>query len=222
MAIALDKPWFIYVLKDGRTGEIRYVGMTCNVRVRLTAHILEARKGKCHTYKSHWIASQIKSGTLPTIAVIESGIGDAWKVRERYWIDYHRSNGSKLTNIASGGEGGSMSDEHALAISKSLKGKKKSPEHAMKVANAIRGKHRSPEQKRVLSLIRRNESLESVNKDTLLSIYNEYLAMRNEIGHKKVPNGTLERIHVKYNVGYATIRKISGGRHWINREMEGR
>lgn len=126
MAIAPDKPWSIYVLKDGYTDEIRYVGWTVKkLGQRLSAHMAEAKK-KPLSHKSRWINVQVNSGTKPTIHEIDSGVGSGWAEKERWWIRHYRENGYSLTNICDGGEG--------------TPGKLHSKETREKIGNAHRGK----------------------------------------------------------------------------------
>ncbi len=109
----------IYVLKDPRTLEIRYVGMTFNsLKVRLKAHCFE--KGKSH--KLSWIKSLKNLELKPIIESIEEGSSTYEVVCERevFWIS-ELSKFNKLTNSTTGGDKNKiMSDDvrHRMSLSK--------------------------------------------------------------------------------------------------------
>lgn len=93
----------IYVLRDPRTNEIRYVGKTVKpLNDRLASHINDSKTKKSH--RGRWIASLLKIGLSPIIEMIET-CGDNWAERERFWIAHYRAATEKLTNECDGGEG---------------------------------------------------------------------------------------------------------------------
>lgn len=93
----------IYVLRDPRTNEVRYVGKTVkSLAERLSGHINHA--GRVKSPRGSWIISLAQQGLTPIIEEIEVA-GDNWADRERYWIAHYRSTTGKLTNICDGGEG---------------------------------------------------------------------------------------------------------------------
>jgi hypothetical protein len=98
--------WVIYVLKNPRTNEIRYVGWT-SVRPqrRLTVHIHEAVYKPRKNYRDRWISSLVSTGLKPLMEIVESGIGDGYNEAERRWIAHYRINGARLVNATEGGEG---------------------------------------------------------------------------------------------------------------------
>lgn len=103
----MPRPWTIYVLCDPRTpSEIRYVGKTHQKPGRrLKRHVSDGRQGK-PSHCARWIARLLNLGLRPTMAVIETGVGDDdWKEAERRWIAVYRAQGMPLTNITDGGEG---------------------------------------------------------------------------------------------------------------------
>ena len=96
---------YIYGLYDP-LGELRYVGKTHQpLQVRLNKHIGEARRTKSRRHVYLWIRTLMRAGSLPTIKVIEITDQEHWEERERYWIKYHRSIGTRLCNHAAGGRG---------------------------------------------------------------------------------------------------------------------
>ena len=114
----------IYKLIDPITNEIRYVGLTFNdLKQRLRAHCSE--KSKSH--KSNWIQKLKRQGFKPIIESIESDISSYEEVCEReiYWIDKLKSEGSPLTNMASGGnKNKKMSEETRKRMSIAQKKRK--------------------------------------------------------------------------------------------------
>lgn len=92
----------IYKLIDPMTNEIRYIGLTFNdLKQRLKSHCSE--KSKSH--KSNWVQSLIKQGLKPIIESIEDNILSYDEVCEReiFYINKYKSEGYRLTNMASGG-----------------------------------------------------------------------------------------------------------------------
>jgi hypothetical protein len=93
----------IYVLRDPRTNEIRYVGKTVQSLVRrLSAHIL--RSANKRTHRDCWIAGVLMAGLTPRIEEVDVA-GDDWEEKERFWIAHFRAAGFDLTNQTDGGEG---------------------------------------------------------------------------------------------------------------------
>ena len=97
--------WTIYILKDPRTLEIRYVGKTVlHIDKRLQEHVAEAQKSQ-KTYKQRGIFSLLRIGLFPLIEAIETGAGNNWAEAECRWLAFHRANGARLWNATDGGEG---------------------------------------------------------------------------------------------------------------------
>jgi len=96
--------WVIYALTDPRTSEIRYVGVTTmTVRMRLTRHLGEAKRGN-PGYKNNWVRQLQGEGLRPQTSILEEGDGEGWAAAEQHWIAHFRHAGVRLTNIADGGE----------------------------------------------------------------------------------------------------------------------
>jgi hypothetical protein len=94
----------IYILKDPRTQEIRYVGVTCQpLYQRLSNHLYYAKKRNC-THVHNWILSLMNENLKPNIEVIEHVTKDNWEKKERYWIKHYKLK-TNLTNIDEGGRG---------------------------------------------------------------------------------------------------------------------
>lgn len=144
-----DKPTpkftYIYVLVDPETQAIRYVGKADNPRKRLTGHIRGYRDSNKH--KLNWIRGLASRGLYPIMQVIEQVPYEMWPERECYWMQFYRSQGCALLNIADGGKGGSFlhTKEHKRKIGDFFRGKPQTPEHVEKRAAKHRGMKRSPE-----------------------------------------------------------------------------
>jgi hypothetical protein len=126
-------PIFIYSLADPRTNQIRYIGKAHNVRRRFNTHMREARS-RSPLHSRRWIASLVRDGVEPEIAVIETcDTNETANERERFWIGHFRSIGVDLTNTTDGGDGQSPGYQWPETARKKLsertKGRKASPQH---------------------------------------------------------------------------------------------
>lgn len=121
------RPAFIYCLSDPRTGEIRYVGKTCDPSHRLQNHI-DARD---RVRSAAWVKSLRSEGVKPTMEILEEfdDHDDRWQESERFHITYFRFLGMRLTNHELGGKTGHLvSDETKEKMSASAKGRKPTQE----------------------------------------------------------------------------------------------
>lgn len=150
--------WFIYVLIDPRTDEVRYVGWAFNVRQRWHTHVSSAPRTRSH--KANWIKQLLALGLRPVYQIIEQGTGD-WQEAEQRWIAYYRAQGARLTNMTDGGDGTPglyPSQETRDKMSRAHAGRKMSPEAIAKTAAAIRGRKQSPEHIAKLSATRKGKT----------------------------------------------------------------
>lgn len=109
---------YIYSLIDPETQEVRYVGKSNTPGKRLVAHVCTTHDD-CNPHKQNWIKQLKSRGLRPILSIIEETTLDLWPEREIYWIEFYRSMGSNLTNLAGGGLGGGLaSEETKLLISK--------------------------------------------------------------------------------------------------------
>lgn len=149
-----DESAYIYVLIDPRTGHIRYVGKTFNLRRRFMSHISKAKKPK--TFSGSWIKSLATLGLKPTMEMIEQFNADAvddWQEAERYWISSFKFMGFELTNLESGGKNGKkLSLETCAKIGAAHRGKKLSSEH---IANLKGIKHTIETRRKVSEALRK-------------------------------------------------------------------
>ncbi len=93
----------IYCLKDPRDGAIRYVGKTVQkLRCRLASHFCRDRNEK--NYTEAWIKALKNEGIKPIIELIEEVAETVWEAKEKYYIQYYKELGYKLTNHSIGGD----------------------------------------------------------------------------------------------------------------------
>lgn len=97
----------IYVLRDPRTGVVRYVGKADDPGVRLRGH-LRYPDGRA---KAAWVAELAAVGMAPVMQVVERAVTD-WEQRERRWIKRLRDRGIPLTNATRGGSGKAYARRH--------------------------------------------------------------------------------------------------------------
>jgi len=99
---------FIYTLADPVTREVRYVGKAINLENRLRRHIYTAASSIEQNHKTNWLKSLRAKGLKPIIEALEEIIEPTeaqWQEAERFWIEYLRVLGFKLTNLVAGGYG---------------------------------------------------------------------------------------------------------------------
>src|SRR3990167_4427782 len=116
----------IYCLRDPRDRSVRYIGVTTqSMRTRLRQHIND----KQANYRTNWIKSLKKHNLLPTIHEVAKVPRESIDHWERFWIQYFRSAGAKLTNLTNGGKapllGRSLTEEHRKKIGEANRGKKR-------------------------------------------------------------------------------------------------
>lgn len=86
----------IYVLKDPRTNEIKYVGCTKNIQERYKAHTNKARD--LHTPKRKWITELRELSLKPILEELEV-IDEQFSIaKEKEYIKLFRSQGCNLVN----------------------------------------------------------------------------------------------------------------------------
>lgn len=134
---------YIYTLSHPVTLEVRYIGVTTNLKTRLNRH--------CHitdnTHKECWVKSLKTQNLKPLIEEIDSfdNKEEAYAM-EIYWISQFKAWGFDLCNLSEGGMGGNftMKEETKIKISQVLRDKYKNTPHPNK------GKPLSEEHKNAL------------------------------------------------------------------------
>ncbi len=96
---------YIYALIDPRMNQVRYIGQTVNLALRIGAHISEA-VNRDIGYRAKWIKELLDAGLRPEIEPIDLvSIAEATE-REKFWITEFRRRGCNLTNMVYGGPDG--------------------------------------------------------------------------------------------------------------------
>lgn len=136
---------YIYTLSHPETLEIRYIGVTNNIKIRYKNHI----NPYGNTHKECWVKSLLKQGLKPIISIIDefSTHEEAYEF-ESYWIQQFKTWGFNLVNHSEGGKGNSgnnVSQETKDKISKTLKDKYSKEPHKLK------GRKHSEEHKKARS-----------------------------------------------------------------------
>lgn len=102
-------PIVIYGLRCPRSGNIRYIGKTTDLRRRYLAH-LACRNPRHPLYC--WVASLKKAKLSPIIEVLqEIPDGADWASAERLAIEFARNDGWPLFNRTSGGDGAALTPQ---------------------------------------------------------------------------------------------------------------
>lgn len=98
----MDRKVYIYALKNKELEEIRYVGKTTRPKFRLKEHLNEkVRKFSYH--KLNWINESKRNNKEIELIIIEEVNESNWQDKEKFYIDYYRVNGHRLTNHLEGG-----------------------------------------------------------------------------------------------------------------------
>jgi group I intron endonuclease len=121
----------IYGLIDPFTDELRYIGMSSCGIYRPRQHLKLGSRAK-KTYLYNWINSVMDKGGTPIITVLTECSKEELAKKEIEFIAKYKSEGAKLTNLTTGGEGNPgrvVSKETSDKIRKALTGKKLTEEH---------------------------------------------------------------------------------------------
>lgn len=144
MANDIVKRCIVYGLRSSSSPEIRYIGQTKRLlRHRLMSHVSSARRGG-RTYRDNWIRSILLSGDAIEIVILVEHA--EWSKTEVELIAKYRSDGARLVNTTSGGDGvRDLPAEVKSRISAKARGRKLSAEHRALMSARRRGVPLSPE-----------------------------------------------------------------------------
>lgn len=96
---------FTYGLIDPRTFELKYIGITKNIKTRLLDHIRIAKNDlDTNIHKRSWIKHLLNLNLKPEIIILETCLPDDSANSEIWWISLCRSLGFNLTNLTDGGD----------------------------------------------------------------------------------------------------------------------
>lgn len=132
----------LYVLTCPKSGSIRYVGKTVDLKTRLTHHISEARKKSNH--RECWISSLAVEGLRPNIRLLTQVPDEQANFWEREYIKLLRGIGCPLTNGTDGGD----DPPSRRGVPVSLETRRKMSEAQKRIGNkppSPRGRKLSPE-----------------------------------------------------------------------------
>lgn len=182
----MEKLYKIYALVDSAKPDYyKYIGLTSQkIEARLKGHLKRSMKSKNSWHVYNWINSILDENRKPLIILIEDNISqDLIFEREKYWIDFCKKSGFKITNLTNGGEGCfgyKHLQETKIKISKSLKGKptwNKGRRDLPKASRETKNKMSLKKQKKIKQynidnkFIREFNSIEEAIKLTGLSYY---------------------------------------------------
>jgi hypothetical protein len=135
------RTWHIYALKDPRTEEVRYIGVTTDPKRRFRKHLTSK---DLSTPRARWIAELREAGLRPSQEIIETGTADS-QAAEKRWILFYRAEGCDLTNTTAGGNGTAgyiFTPEARAKIGAGQRGRKHSDEWKANAAAAHRALNR--------------------------------------------------------------------------------
>lgn len=93
----------IYILRDPRNNEVRYVGKANNPFERYRNHNNQGRDK--NTHKRNWINELRKDKLKPILEIIDTVPVDKWKEYEKFYIKKYIEEGCNLVNYTNGGDG---------------------------------------------------------------------------------------------------------------------
>lgn len=105
----------IYVLRDPITKEVRYIGKSEDLSLRLTKHLYEARYALKKNHRCNWILKLARDGLVPEIEQLLPVGEFRWQTLERFFIASCRLFGLDIVNSTAGGEGVELITEESIA-----------------------------------------------------------------------------------------------------------
>lgn len=134
-------------------GRVAYIGRTVALHKRLLRHL---GAYDASPKKNAWIASLLKDGKRPDVAILEVVKTDVWREAERRWVSVFGGQ-AKLLNATDGGDdwcvevGMTLSEEHKRRIGEANRGRKHSPEFGQQISERLRGRTLTAEHRRRVS-----------------------------------------------------------------------
>lgn len=103
---------FIYALECPDGGGIRYIGKANNPAARLKSHFRDARSPNRRRTPVHcWLIKLSADGRAPVLRILAEVAPADWPAAETALIAQHRASGSRLLNVAEGGNAPACSTE---------------------------------------------------------------------------------------------------------------
>lgn len=97
--LAPDQWLYIYGLRDPRTGEMRYVGSSCNPKVRLHQHISDLKYANTGERKHRWLSQLVGLGLRPHVEILMRVQEKNRHEFEAWWITEYTNRGARLVNV---------------------------------------------------------------------------------------------------------------------------
>lgn len=229
-----DNTFYIYVLIDPRTDQIRYVGQCVNPKERYADH-RENQKGTCR--RANWLNLLRSLNLKPLMEVIEECDESNWSEREIYWIAEHKKRDYDLVNTTIGGEGVlglKHTEETKQKLSVLSKQQKRSKETTQKCADGHRGlKYIRHVENNNVSQEHRNAAGQRAKGNTYALGYKHTEEAKDRIGKaqrgqksrrakltdeqaREIKYSTLSGVELAkiYNVSVSCISLIKRGKNW--------
>src|ERR1017187_4013369 len=124
----------IYLLRDPRTGDVRYVGQSVFGEVRLNSHLRITEAGGMNPVHC-WIRKLVSMNFTPEWELQEDVSREDVDEAEVWYIAAYRAAGCKLLNVLEGGKGwgAHMPAENKAKISAARTGMKFTAEHCANI-----------------------------------------------------------------------------------------
>lgn len=174
----------IYGLIDPITKQLRYIGKSDKVNLRLRQHIKDSKKRGNLNKKEAWIKSLLNKNNKPEIKIIEVVNYNEWQSKEIYYINKYKNEGIGLLNDTNGGDGVSgykhgkaslnkmsrtwiKKGEHLSESTEFKKGNKLSEETKKKISEGLKGIIFTPERKENIRIaqLKRSKEISKMFKD---------------------------------------------------------
>lgn len=112
----------VYGLKSNADNIIRYIGVTNDIKCRMSNHLRDVKRTKVDTHKKKWINRCLTDGEIILFEILEDNLSqDKALKNEIYFIKLFKSYGAKLVNGTLGGDGVRPTAETMAKIAKNRK-----------------------------------------------------------------------------------------------------
>ena len=197
----------IYGLIDPITKELRYIGKTNNIAIRVSNHISMARRNNYKSHKNNWIRKLLTNNQMPEIIILESY--DNYEDLNQAEIDlisYYKYIGCDLTNGTEGGDGGKCTEDIKLKISESRK-KFFQTEKGIKERNNIANRMSEPERIKQFINNTKDKNKTSLGKESPQKIQFTDIEISDMVNMTR-QNISLKQIATKYNCSVGPIVNV--------------
>lgn len=175
-----SKEMFVYGLVDPTNQQLRYIGLSSNGLDRPNSHFRVSQLAKdTNLHKRRWIENLLKQNLKPEIVILERcNNREELAEAEVFQIQYYRSIGANLVNLAAGGDLGNTVPRSAETRQKMSASKVKqwaeNKEYKQKMANMFKEYWAKPEsrelQRQLWTPERREKSRQRYSKGTFILV----------------------------------------------------